>query len=76
MRLPGHWAGRPRGDTRVCTLCWARLALTQDLPRNGAFLTTFALAHLLRDVHPHLNDASEPQSGTADNKGGSDSESD
>ena len=66
----------PRGDTHVCTLFYARLTLTQGLSRNGAFLTTVALAHVLRDVHPHLNEASESQSGTADNKDGSDSESD
>jgi len=59
----------------MCTLCWARLALTQDKSRNGAFLTTVAPAHL-RDVHPHLNEASKSQSGMADNKDGSDSESD
>ena len=62
----------------MCTLCLKRLTLTQDKSRsggNGAFLTTVALAHL-RDAHPHVNEASEPQSGMADNKDGSDSESD
>jgi hypothetical protein len=55
----------PRGDTHVCILCWARLSLTQDKSRESAFMTTVALAHL-RDVHPHLNEASKSQSGMDD----------
>ena len=62
----------------ICTLCWKRLTLTQDRSHsgdNGAFLTTVALAHL-RDAHPHVNEASEPRPGMADNKDGRDPESD